>query len=243
MLRLPAPTARASRPLTAALAGGAVLLALTACGGGADEPDADQPTPGEVLTSAKKTLDDTSGVRISLSTEDLPAGISGLTKASGVGVHPPAFDGTITVSLSGNTFEVPVVALDDKVFVQLPLTSGFQDVDPGEYGAPDPAQLMSTDAGFSSLLTESTGLKAGSSVRGGSDNSEILTEYTGTVAASAVKNVIPTATGSFDATYTVTDDGELRQARLTGAFYPKADSMTYTVGFDDYGTEKKIVAP
>jgi lipoprotein LprG len=178
-----------------------------------------------------------------LATQDLPAGTSGLTRATGVGIHPPAFDGTITVSLSGNSFEVPVVAVDDKVYVQLPLTKGFQDIDPGEYGAPDPAQLMSTDAGFSSLLTKTTGLRKGTSVRGGSDNSEILTEYTGTVPASAVKNVIPTARGSFDATYTVADSGELRQARLTGAFYPKVATMTYTLGFDGYGTRKKIVAP
>jgi lipoprotein LprG len=242
MLRLPATPARAPRPRAAALMAGVVLLTLTACGGG-DDRSADAPTPSEVMAEAKKTLDDTPGVRISLVTQDLPAGTSGLTRATGVGVHPPAFDGTITVSLSGNSFEVPVVAVDDKVFVQLPLTSGFQDVDPGEYGAPDPAQLMSADAGFSSLLTGTAGLKKGTSVRGGSDNSEILTEYTGTVPDTAVKNVIPTARGSFDATYTVTDTGELRQARLTGTFYPKADAMTYTLGFDDYGTRKKIVAP
>jgi lipoprotein LprG len=242
MLRLLASAARARRPLTAAVTTAALLLALTGCGGD-DAKATDSPSPGEVMATAKKTLDDTSGVRISLATQDLPAGTSGLTRATGVGIHPPAFDGTITVSLSGNSFEVPVVAVDDKVFVQLPLTKGFQDIDPGEYGAPDPAQLMSADAGFSSLLTGTTGLRKGTSVRGGSDNSEILTEYTGTVPASAVKNVIPTARGSFDATYTVADSGELRQARLTGAFYPKVATMTYTLGFDGYGTRKKIVAP
>ena len=44
-------------------------------------------------------------------------------------------------------------------------------------------------------------------------------------------------------TYTVTDDGELREAVLTGVFYPDTEPMTYTVGFDDYGTEKEITAP
>ncbi|MCW2842093.1 MAG: LppX LprAFG lipoprotein, partial [Nocardioides sp.] len=39
------------------------------------------------------------------------------------------------------------------------------------------------------------------------------------------------------------DSGELREARLTGVFYPDSDSMTYTIGFDDYGTEKDISAP
>ena len=30
---------------------------------------------------------------------------------------------------------------------------------------------------------------------------------------------------------------------LTGVFYPNTESMTYTIGFEDYGTEKKIAAP
>ena len=44
-------------------------------------------------------------------------------------------------------------------------------------------------------------------------------------------------------TYTITDDDELREATLTGVFYPDSDEMTYTVTFDDYGTEKDITAP
>ena len=38
-------------------------------------------------------------------------------------------------------------------------------------------------------------------------------------------------------------DGELREATLTGVFYPRAEPMTYTVDFADYGTEKDITAP
>jgi lipoprotein LprG len=30
---------------------------------------------------------------------------------------------------------------------------------------------------------------------------------------------------------------------LTGVFYPGTDPMTYTIGFDDYGTDKEITAP
>jgi lipoprotein LprG len=41
----------------------------------------------------------------------------------------------------------------------------------------------------------------------------------------------------------VSDDGELREAELTGVFYKNSDPMTYTVTFDDYGTEKDITAP
>ena len=56
-------------------------------------------------------------------------------------------------------------------------------------------------------------------------------------------NVIPTASGDFDVTYTITDDDELRSADLTGVFYPSAEPMTYTVEFSGYGTEKDITAP
>jgi len=222
---------------------GVTALALSSCSGDEATPEEDEKSPAEVLAQAKQTLDDTSGVRLNLATTDLPTGVTGITKAVGVGTHAPAFEGSITVVLSGNTFEVPVVAVDRKVYAQLPLTPGWQDVDPTEYGAPDPAGLMSPDAGFSSLLSATTGLEAGESVRGGQTNTEILTEYTGTVPDTAVKNIIPGASGDFDATYTVTDDGELREAELTGVFYKGSPSMTYTIDFEDYGTDQEIIAP
>ena len=82
------------------------------------------------------------------------------------------------------------------------------------------------------------------SVRGGADNTEILTTYSGTVPGSAMKAIIPSSSGdSFDVEWQVTDDGELREATLTGVFYPHAEEMTYTVDFADYGTEKDIAAP
>lgn len=226
--------------LGSALVAGALFLSVTACNGsssGSDEP------PADVMAAAKKKLDDTTGVNLTLHTDNLPDGVTGVEDADGVGTHAPAFDGKITVNLNGQAFEVPVIAVDGKVYVQLPLTPGWQDIDPGDYGAPDPAQLMSPDHGFSTLLTETTGLEKGNSVRGGENNSEVLTEYSGTVSSDVVKNIIPTASGDFDATYTVTDDDELREARLTGVFYKDSDPMSYVVTFEDYGTDKDIKAP
>lgn len=222
---------------------GALLLAVSGCSGDDESPAAADQTPEEVLALAKTTLDETSGLQLTLSTDDLPDGVTGILEASGVGTSAPAFEGSITVSLSGQAFEVPVVAVDGLVYAELPLTSGYQEVDPGEYGAPDPAGLVSPEAGFSSLLPETTGVEEGESIRGGANNDEILTEYTGMVAGSVVENIIPGASGDFDATYTITEDGELREAVLTGAFYAGEDSMTYTVGFDDYGIQKDITAP
>ena len=232
-----------NRLAAAILAGALTALPLTACGGDSEGGGGSDASPEEVFAAAKTNLDETSGVNLTLATKDLPEGVTGVEKAAGVGTHAPAFDGTITVVLSGQAFEVPVIAVDDKVYAQIPLTTGWQDIDPAEYGAPDPAQLMSTDKGFSSLLPATTGLEKGESVRGGTDNKEILTEYTGTVADSTMKNIIPTATGDFDVAYKITDDGELRSARLTGVFYQDDGEMTYTMSFDEYGTEKDITAP
>jgi lipoprotein LprG len=232
-----------SRVASAVLAGTLTALSLTACSGSDEGEGSSDAAPADVLAAAKTTLDETSAVNLTLSTKDLPDGVTGVEKAAGVGTHAPAFDGTITVVLSGQAFEVPVIAVDDKVYAQVPLTTGWQDIDPADYGAPDPAGLMSTDAGFSSLLPATTDVERGDSVRGGADNKEVLTEYTGTVGADTMKNIIPTASGDFDVTYTITDDDELRSAKLTGVFYQDSTSMTYTVTFEDYGTEKDITAP
>jgi lipoprotein LprG len=220
---------------------GLVGVSLSACSD--DEPVSDSKGPEEVMELAKTTVDETSGLSIRISTDDLPDGVTGIEDAEGVATHEPAFEGSITVPLMGNAIQVPVIAVDGMVYAELPLTSGYQEVDPSEYGAPDPAQLMSPDEGFSSLLTATTDLETGESVRGGAGNKEVLTEYTGSVPSTAVANVIPSAEGDFDVTYSITSEGELREAVLTGVFYPDSDEMTYTLEFDDYGTEPDITAP
>ncbi len=229
------------RPQLLAAALVPVLLALPACSG--DDPADERPAPEQMMADAKTTLDETSGVSIALTAEDLPEGVTAVRKAEGVGTHDPAFDGTLTVVLSGTDFDVPVISVDGKVYAQIPLTPGWSDVDPAEYGAPDPARLMSPEDGLSSLLPATTGLEAGESVRGGEDNREVLTEYTGSVPGKVVDGVIPSASGDFDAAYTVTDDAELRSARLTGVFYPDTEPMTYVIDFADYGSSPTITAP
>lgn len=224
-----------------------VMLAVSLFGflaGCSDDKAAeDKVTPEETMALAKTTLDETTGVQIDLTTDDLPDGVDGVLAASGVGTHAPAFEGTITVALLGSSFDVPVISVDDVVYAKVPLTFGWQDIDPAEYGAPDPGTLIATEGGFSSLLTATDDLKKGESVRGGENNDEVLTEYTGTVADTEMTNIIPTAEGTFDVTYTITDDNELRAMTMTGVFYPDSTSMTYSVEFSDYGIEKDIVAP
>jgi len=220
----------------------AVGLLVQGCSGH-DSKATSGKTPAQVVAAAQKQLDETKGVRLALTTNNLPSGVTGVQAAEGTGVHPPAFDGKLTVSLGGTSLSVPVIAVDGKVYARLPLTLGWSDVDPGEYGAPDPAALFTPGEGFSAVLAGTSGLVKGDSERGGEGNKEVLATYTGTVASDTMQKVIPSASGDFKVAYAIDDQGRLRRADLTGVFYPSSASMTYTVTFDDYGTSKDISAP
>ncbi len=230
-------TARTRGSLALALV--TLLLGLTACSGGDDEPEA---SPEQTLAAAKKNLDDTPGVTVTLSTPQLPSGINGLLSATGVGTHAPAFKGDIKVATGGFTADAGVVAVDDVVYAKLPFTSAFVPIDPATYNAPDPADLMRPEGGLSSLLTAVEDPQAGERTREGK---VVVSSFTGTVPGEAVASIIPSADAAetFDASFTLTDDDELTKAVLTGPFYPEADDVTYTVTFTDYGPAADITKP
>jgi lipoprotein LprG len=228
------------RTRAAAAAAALVLLggpALAACADGTGS----ELSPPQRLEAAKTQLDETSGVRISLTADKLPKGVEGLLSAEGVGTHDPAFEGVIDVASSGVTAEVDVVAVNGAVQARLPFTDDFVEIDPADYGAPDPADLMSADGGLSSLLTAAEDVQEGEQVR---DGDAVLTEVTGTVPGSAVAPIIPSASADegFDAVFTLDDSDRLASVQLTGPFYPDAGDVTYTVGLSDYGTDQDIVA-
>ena len=233
------------RLVAAPLVLGLALAGLTACNGDSKGGGGDKANPTDVLAAAKKTLDDTSGVHITMTTKDLPKGVTGITSADGTGVHPSAFEGTFALSVSGLPADADVIAVGGKTYAKNSLLlPDWTEIDPADYGAPDPAKLMDPDGGFSGLLAAAQEVKAGDSVRGGKDNKEILTEYTGTISSDAVTALIPAAEGDFSFTYTISDADELRQAVLKGAFYGKDNGdVTYTLTLDDYGTQKDITAP
>jgi lipoprotein LprG len=205
----------------------------------------DKASGADALAAARKVLDATSGVKISLTTDDLPGGVTGISSAEGTGVHPSAFEGTFKLSVNGLPADADVIAVGGKTYARNSLLlPDWTEIDPADYGAPDPAKLMEPDGGFSGLLSSAEDVETGKSVRGGKDNKEILTEYTGTIASDAVAALIPTAEGDFSFTYTISDQDELREAVLKGAFYGEDNGeVTYTLGLDDYGTEKDITAP
>ncbi len=217
----------------------AASLVLSGCASDARE---NSQSPEEALAAAKRTLDETSGVRVSLSTEKLPPTVDGIVKAEGVGTHDPAFQGDLKVASGGITADVPVIAAQGKVFAKLPFTTRFVEVDPAAYAAPDPAGLMEPDGGLSSLLTAAEDVEEGKQVRDGED---VLTSYSGTVPGKVVASIIPSATASsdFDARFTVDDRDRLHEAVLTGPFYPQSGDVTYTISFDEYDTTADIKAP
>ena len=218
----------------------ATVLGLSACtasgSGGSGQ------SPAQVLGEAKRNLDDTSGVHVVLATEQLPKGVDGVVSADGIGTHAPAFHGDLKVASGGITADAAVVAVDEVVYAKLPFTTKFAEIDPGDYGAPDPATLMSTDAGLSSLLTEADDVEEGEPTRNGE---AVVTEYTGSVPGDVVAAIIPSASAedTFAATFMITEDNLLNQAELSGPFYPDAADVTYTIEFDEYDTDKEITAP
>ncbi len=226
-------------PVTALALAVVLVLALAGCSGSHGGPTL---SPTRALAAAKRHLDGTTGVRVGLSTKALPRGVSGLLDARGVGTHAPAFQGTIKVATGGITADAAVVAVGGKVYAKLPFTTRFVSIRPADYGAPDPAGLMATHGGLSSLLTSARHVRAGRQVRQGD---AVLRSYSGTVPGSAVSSVLPgaPATAGFDATFTLTDRQRLTRAVLTGPFYAHAADVTYTIAFSDYGVTRRITAP
>jgi lipoprotein LprG len=200
-------------------------------------------TPASTLAAAKKTLDDTSGVHLKLSSDKVPSKENGLINGEGDGSHAPAFKGTIGVRIAvAGTISVPVVAVDGLVWAKTPLNPKMTKIDPQQFGAPDPAQIFAKDGGFSSLLVATQSPKFGAKKRDGKD---IVQTVTGTLPGAVIKKTLsfgqPGTT--YDAVYLITDKGELRSAKLTGEFYKGANDTSYTVEFTKYGEQVAVSQP
>ncbi len=219
---------------------------LAACGGDDKGGGAKADTWSDVGAKAKKLLDETSGVELTLATKDDP-GVSYLSSAKGTIVaNPPAFEGTVDGSVSGfSVTDVPVISVDGTLWINQALLGGWSDkFQPADLCAPDPAKLLDPSSGVSSVLTTSTDVKAGGSERGGKDNKEIFRTFSGKASGDAIRKILPCAEGDdFSATYRVDDKGYLRTARLSGVFFTDADPVTYTIDVTKYDATKDITAP
>ena len=233
----------ASRSLRLATALAATLLLsglLSGCG--EDDEKAAETSPTEVMETAKKNFDEASSVHIALSTDSTPSKGNGVLGATGDVTHDPAFEGDVKVVLSGLTATVPVTSIGGKVYAKLPLQTKFAVIEPGEYGAPDPADFADPENGLSGLLTKLEGLKKGEEKRSGD---KILTTYTGTLPGTAVEKIIPSAVAeeTYETQVGVDEDGFASTVKVTGPFFSGNDDVTYDVKFTDYDKGVKITAP
>lgn len=219
--------------------GGALLL--SSC----SQQDEETTRPdmlGPRLEAARTTLDDAETIDLSLTTEKLPSGVTGLLSATGKGNHSPAFTGDVRVSAGGTGVEAQVISTGGEVYAKIAFAPGFNAIDPADFGAPDPAALVARTGGVSELLTKTTDLAAGDRSRDGDD---VLTAVDGQLAGTDVKSLIPTAdaNGTFDVSYRLTDDDVLRDATIAGPFYAGGDRVTYTLVATASDTPVEITAP
>lgn len=212
----------------------ALAISLAACGSTNHQP------AGQRLAAARAFLDDSPAINFTLSTPSVPSGVTAVLSATGVGTHQPGFQGTIKVVFAGLPTNVPVVAVNGKVWAQV--LGPWQVIDPAQYGAPDPAALMSKTSGVSSLLTSATGLDSGKQTRNGSS---IVTTYQGTVPGSVVGKFIPIADhkAAFAVSFSLTDDNHLSEATITGPFFAHAANLTYTVTMSTCANCKPVTPP
>lgn len=221
---------------TLACLAAALVFGLTACSG---TSSTDTQQPAERLAAAKKSFDAAAYIAITLATNDLPGGINGLESAQGTGTHAPAFDGQVEVK-TDFTLTAPIIAVGGKVYAKLPF-AGWSELNPGDYGAPDPAALLDTHTGISSLLTKTQKPSVAGSQRSGK---EVLTTIKGTLPGAAVHALFPSSgAGDFAVVYTLTDTDELHGIVITGPFYAGQPDVTYTIDVKLHATPVDIKAP
>ncbi len=228
------------KPLTLVLI--AVLLGLSGCSGDKNDPPADTSKLQARLATAKQAIDDAETIKISLSTEKIPSGVSGLLSAKGDGNHSPAFKGKVTVVTGGTSLGADVIAVDGKVLAKTSFSPDYLSIDPATLKAPDPAALFDPSTGITQILAKTTKLSAGDKSRDGAD---VLTTIKGTLPGDVVATIIPSAdtSSTFTVTYRLDDDDVLRDATLSGPFYGNGGDVTYTVKLTTSDKPVKIEAP
>jgi lipoprotein LprG len=218
-----------------------MVAALAACGGSADK-SAQHLRAAQQLAAAKAKADAATSMHLTLRSSGIPESANGALGADGSGTHAPAFKGTLDARISGFQAKVEVVAIDKLLYLKLPFTTEYAQVDPKAYNAPDPAQMFAPVGGITSLMTSTTNLIQGKTTRQGAD---VLKTISGKLPGSSVAKLlnIGDATKTFDVTYGITDPGgELRSVTMVGPFYQGATS-TYILTLDKYGAPVEITKP
>ncbi len=234
----------ADRTRSIAVAGALLALALplSGCGGSDPAPAESGVAPEAALAKAKKSFDDASSVHLTLSTDSKPTSGDAVLGADGTLTHQPAFDGKVKVVLSGFNADVPIIAVDGKVYAKLPLTPKYAEINPSENSAPDPAEVADTSKGISGLLLKMDDVKKEGTKR---DGKQVLTTYSGTLKGSYVAPIIPSAddSGTYKTVVGIDQDDQIVTLDVTGEFFSGGGDETYELTFDNYDKSVKISAP
>jgi len=235
-------TADRTRSVAVACVLFALALPLSGCGGSEPAPAKGGASAQVALAKAKKSFDDASSVHLTLSTDSKPTSGDAVLGADGTLTHQPAFDGKVKVVLSGFNADVPIIAVDGKVYAKLPLTPTYAEINPSEYSAPDPAEFADTSKGISGLLLKMDNVQKEGTKR---DGKQVLTTYSGTLEGSYVAPIIPSAddSGTYKTVVGIDQDGRIVTLTVTGEFFAGGGDETYEMTFDDYDKSVKISAP
>lgn len=233
------------RPVVPLLLG--ALVVLTGCDDSSPEGGSQTsaaPTAQDRLGQAHDALTEAGSVTLSLVGTDLPEEQpSYVVSAEGSGTtDPPAFAGTITVRMSGVQAEVPTIAVDGELWVELPFAPTYVQSDAAELGVPDPATLLDPEAGLAGLLLQTEDPELGERIRAGE---ELLRLVEGTLPGEVVVDLLGVGDEGavFDVVHgLVEDEWELRTVEITGPFYPPATS-TYALTLDGYGEPVTVTRP
>lgn len=221
-----------------------LLLVISGCTGEAAEEEEVTPTPAQRLAAAQQRIEQAEAITIDLSSTGVPGGVNGVQSATGTGVidgDTVRFEGEFQGRVSGITANAGILAIGEDAYMKL-FTPDYEPVDLSELGAPNPTAFFAPDTGIASLIEATTEVAEGDGpVRQGRD---VLDQFTGSLPGDKVQALLhlggPDTT--FDVTYGLTSDNELRKATLEGEFYEGAQSV-YTLLLTDYGTVIPIEAP
>jgi lipoprotein LprG len=216
----------------------ALIAAVSGCGGKQYETDA-----RAVLQQGKQSIDASSAVHFNLTSSNAQGSGTLITGADGDAHRPDGFRGTLTVVQSGFNVTVHIISAQGFFFVQLPFTSTYSPTDPSKYGFGNPATLLDPNLGLSSLVTSAITAKMSDRDR---YNGEELYEVDVTLPGDKVAALLTSA----DKTQTVTgrigvnvDTHQIRRVVLTGPFFDKQKTSTYTLVLDKYGENVSITPP
>lgn len=241
MSAMPSPRRPGSRVLLVGVA--AALLAVAGCTGDAAQDEA-APTPAERMAAAQEKVEQAEAITLDLTSTGVPSDVNGVQSATGTGVidgETIAFEGEFQGRVGGITANAAVLAIGEDTFMKL-FTPDYEPVDLAELGAPNPTAFFAPDTGIASLIEATTDLtEGGGPVREGR---EVLDQFSGSLPGERVQALLhlggPGTT--FDVTYGLTSDNELRKAVLEGEFYEGTESV-YTLLLTDYGSVIPIDAP